>query len=68
MYNMFCYLVELGVDWESCLMSVLVRERMCSGESAMSSFRRYSRAPCNVVGMRPSRCGLAHRNSVSDSM
>ena len=66
--NMFCYLVEIGVDWGSCLVSVLVREMRCSGESAMRSFRKYSRACCNVVGMRPSRCGLAHRNPVSDSM
>jgi hypothetical protein len=66
--NMFCHLVEIVVDWGSCLVSVLVRERRCSGESAMSSFLRYSRARCNVVGMRPSKCGLAHKNSVSDSM
>ncbi len=66
--NMFCHLVEIGVDWGSCLVSVLVRERRCSGESAMSSFRKYSRARCNVVGMRPRRCGLADMNSVSDSM
>ena len=65
---MFCHLVEIGVDWGSCLVSVLVRERRCFGESAMSSFRKYSRARCNVVGMRPSRCGLAHKNTVSDSM
>ena len=42
--------------------------RRCSKESAMSSFRKYSTARCNVVGMRPSMCGLAHRKSVSDSM
>ncbi len=66
--NMFCHLVEIGIDWGSCLVSVLVRERRCSRESAMSSFRKYSRARCNVVGMRPSKCGLAHRKSVSDSM
>ena len=67
-YNMFCHLVEISVDWGSCLVSVLVRERRCSGESALSSFRKNSRACSNVVGMRPSRCGLAHRNYVSDSM
>jgi len=66
--NMFCHLVEIGVNSGSCLVSVLVRERRCFGETALSSFRKYSRARYNVVGMRPSRCGLAHRNSVSDSM
>ena len=67
-YNMFCHLIEICVDWASCLVSVLVRERRCSGESALSSFRKYNRASCYVVGMRPSRCVLAHRNFVSDSI
>ena len=49
-------------------MSVLVRERKYSGKSALSSFRKYSRARCYVAGMRPSRCGLAHRNYVLDSI
>ncbi len=49
-------------------MSVLVRERKCSGESTLSSLPKYSRAHWSVVGIRPIRCGLAHRNSVSDSM
>ena len=44
MCNMFCHLGEIDVDWGSCLVSVLVRERRCSRESAMSSFRKYSRA------------------------
>ena len=65
---MFCHLVEIGVDWGSFLVSVFVREWRCSRQSAMSSFRKDGRARCNVVGMRPVRCGLAHRNSVSDSM
>jgi hypothetical protein len=48
--------------------SVLVRERSCSEESALSSLRKYSRARYSVVGMRPNMCGLAHMNFVSDSM
>jgi hypothetical protein len=61
-------MVEIEVDRGSCLVSVLVRERRCFGVSALSSFRKYSRVRCNVVGIRPSRCRLAHRNYVSDSM
>ena len=49
-------------------MSVLVRERRCPWKFALSSLRKYSRARWSVVGIRPSRCGLAYRNFVSDSM
>ena len=63
-----CHLGEMGVDCGSCLLSVLVRDRRCSGESALSCFRRYSSARCSVVGRCPLRCGLAHRISASDSM
>jgi hypothetical protein len=66
--NRVCHLGEMGVDCGSCLLSVLVRERRCSGDSALSCFRKYSSARCNVVGRCPLRCGLAHRISVSDSM
>ena len=68
MCNRVCHLGEMGVDWGSCLVSVLVRERRCSGESALIYFRRYSSAHCSVAGRCPRRCGLAHRNSVLDSM
>ena len=68
MCNRVCHLEEMGVDCGSCLLSVLVRERRCSGESALSCFRIYSSARCSVVGRCPLRCGLAHRISVSDSM
>jgi hypothetical protein len=30
------HLGEMGVDWGSCLVSVLVKERRCSRESALS--------------------------------
>ena len=68
MCNRVCHLGEMGVDCGSCLLSVLVRERRCYGESALSCFRKYSSARCSVVGRCPLRCGLAHRISVSDSM
>ncbi len=64
----FCHLGEIGVDHGSCLVSVMVRERRCLRESALSNLRKYSRVRWSVVGIRPSRCGLAHRNFVSDSM
>jgi hypothetical protein len=63
-----CHLGEMKVDWGLCLVSALLRERRCSGESAMSSIHKYSRARWSGVGIRPNMCGLAHRNSVSDSM
>ena len=66
--NRVCHLGEMGVDCGSCLLSVLVREKRCSRESALSCFRIYSSARCSVVGRCPLRCGLAHRISVSDSM
>ncbi len=66
--NRVCHLGEMGVDCESCLLSVFVIERRCSEESALSCFRRYSSACCSVRGRCPRRCGLAHRISVSDSM
>ena len=31
MCNRVCHLGEMGVDWGSCLVSVLVRERRCYG-------------------------------------
>ena len=34
--SMVCHLGEMGVDCGSCLFSVLVRERRCSGEYALS--------------------------------
>jgi hypothetical protein len=45
-----------------------VRERRCLGEFALSDLRKYSRARWSVVGIRPSRWGLAHIHYVSDSM
>ncbi len=63
-----CQLGEIGVNCGPCLVSVLVRERRRLGESALSNLRKYSRARWSVVGIRPSGCVLAHRNSVSDSM
>ncbi len=68
MCNKVCHLGEMGVDCGSCLLSVLVRERRCFGESALSCFRKYSSARCSVAGRCPLRCGLAYRISVSDSM
>ncbi len=66
--NRVCHLGDMGVDWGSCLVSVLVRERRCFGEFAFSCFRIYSSARCSVSGRCPRRCGFAHRISVSDSM
>ena len=34
--SIVCHLGEMGVDCGSCLFSVLVRRRRCSGESALS--------------------------------
>jgi hypothetical protein len=68
MCNRVCHLGEMGVDWGSCLVCLLVRERRCSWESALSCFRRYSNARCSVTERCPRRCGLAHRISMSDSM
>ena len=68
MFSRFCHLGEMGVDWGSCLVSVFVRERRCSGEFALSCVRRYSSARCSVAGRCPRKCGLAHRIFVSDSM
>ena len=53
MCNRVCHLGEMGVDWGSCLVSVLVRESRYSGESALSCFRRYSSARCSVTGRCP---------------
>ncbi len=68
MCNRVCHLGEMGVDWGSCLVSLLVRERTCFGESALTCFRKYSSARCSVSGRCPRRCGLAYIISVSDSM
>ena len=68
MCNRVCHLGEMGVDCGSCLLSVLVSERRCSGESALSCFRRYSSARCSEAEKCPRKCGLAHMISVSDSM
>ncbi len=64
----FCHIGEIRVDCGSCLVSVLVKEWRCLGESAMSSLQKYSTARWSVVGIHPRRCGLAHIISVSDSM
>ncbi len=68
MCNRVCHLGGMGVDCGSCLLSVLVRERRGSGESALRCFSKYSSARCSVAGRFSLRCGWAHRISVSDSM
>ncbi len=38
--NRVCHLGEMGADWGSCLVSVLVRERRWSGEFDLSCFHK----------------------------
>ncbi len=41
MCNRVCHMGKMGVDWGLYLVIVLVRERMCFGEFAVSCFCKY---------------------------